>query len=238
MTTASNSGLTTREEWRVREVTEILERALAEDLGSGDLTTDATVPAPVEAAGTFLAQEVMVVAGLPVVERLFELLNPKMRFRALVEEGQLVSRGVLAEVRGDARALLRGERTALNFLQRLSAPAARARQHRAHLQVLEHREAGEHLAPLGDLADAEVADGVRFQPENGFLLEGNRPGSWLLYSRNAADERGLAGAVGADDGDDLALGHAERDAIERLRVAVVQIEIFHFQHQTSVSSPR
>jgi len=134
MTTASNSGLTTREEWRVREVTEILERALAEDLGSGDLTTDATVPAPVEAAGTFLAQEVMVVAGLPVVERLFELLNPKMRFRALVEEGQLVSRGVLAEVRGDARALLRGERTALNFLQRLSGIATLTRRYVARLE--------------------------------------------------------------------------------------------------------
>ena len=134
MTTASNSGLTTREEWRVREVTEILERALAEDLGSGDLTTDATVPAPVEAAGTFLAQEVMVVAGLPVVERLFELLNPKLRFRALVEEGQLVSRGVLAEVRGDARALLRGERTALNFLQRLSGIATLTRRYVARLE--------------------------------------------------------------------------------------------------------
>ena len=134
MTTASNSGLTTREEWRVREVTEILERALAEDLGSGDLTTDATVPAPVEAAGTFLAQGVMVVAGLPVVERLFELLNPKMRFRALVEEGQLVSRGVLAEVRGDARALLRGERTALNFLQRLSGIATLTRRYVARLE--------------------------------------------------------------------------------------------------------
>ena len=134
MTTASNSGLTTREEWRVREVTEILERALAEDLGSGDLTTDATVPAPVEAAGTFLAQEVMVVAGLPVVERLFELLNPKMRFRALVEEGQLVSRGVLAEVRGDARALLRGERPALNFRRRWSGPPPLPRRYVARLE--------------------------------------------------------------------------------------------------------
>jgi nicotinate-nucleotide pyrophosphorylase (carboxylating) len=128
------AGLATREEWRVREVTEILERALAEDLGSGDLTTDATLPAPVEAVGTFLAQEVMVVAGLPVAERLFELLDPKLRFRALVEEGQLVSRGILAEVRGDARSLLRGERTALNFLQRLSGIATLTRRYAARLE--------------------------------------------------------------------------------------------------------
>ncbi len=132
--TRNAAGLATREEWRAKEVTEILERALAEDLGSGDLTTAATLPAPVEAAGTFLAQEVMVVAGLPVVERLFELLDPKLRFRALVEEGQLVSRGVLAEVRGDARSLLRGERTALNFLQRLSGIATLTRRYVARLE--------------------------------------------------------------------------------------------------------
>jgi len=134
MSTAYNAGPTTREDWRAKEVTEILERALAEDLGRGDLTTDAALPAPVAAAGTFLAQEVMVVAGLPVVERLFELLDPKVRFRALAEEGQLVSRGVLAEVRGDARALLRGERTALNFLQRLSGIATLTRRYVTRLE--------------------------------------------------------------------------------------------------------
>jgi len=139
-----SAGLVQSLDWRSKEVTAILERALAEDLGAGlpaealakagDLTTDATLPDPLEAAGSFLAQEVMVVAGLPVVERLYELLDAKLRFRALVEEGQSVSRGVLAEVRGDARALLRGERTALNFLQRMSGIATLTRRYVTRLE--------------------------------------------------------------------------------------------------------
>lgn len=121
-------------DWRSKEVTDILERALGEDLGAGDLTTDATLPKAVQGAGSFLAQEVMVMAGLPVVERLFQLLDTGIRFRPLAEEGTLVSRGVLAEVRGDARALLRGERTALNFLQRLSGIATLTRRFVARLE--------------------------------------------------------------------------------------------------------
>lgn len=129
-TTDKPAGLSVAEgaDWRSKEITEILERALAEDIGAGDLTTAGTVPGAVEARGSFLANGVMVVAGLPVVERLFERLDPKLSFRALAAEGALVSRGVLAEVRGDARPLLRGERVALNFFQRLSGIATLTRR--------------------------------------------------------------------------------------------------------------
>lgn len=109
-------------------ITELLQRALEEDLGAGDLTTDAVFPDGVEAVGTFLAKESLVVAGLPVVRRVFELLDPGLRFRALAEEGALVNRGRLAEVQGDARPLLRGERVALNFLQRMSGIASLTRR--------------------------------------------------------------------------------------------------------------
>jgi nicotinate-nucleotide pyrophosphorylase (carboxylating) len=116
-------------DWRAPEITDILERALAEDIGTGDLTTEAVVPDAAPAAGAFIAKEALVVAGLPLAGRLFALLDPQVQFRALVEEGVLASRGVrLAEVRGDARALLRGERVALNFLQRLSGIATLTRR--------------------------------------------------------------------------------------------------------------
>lgn len=115
-------------DWRAKGVTQLLERALREDIGSGDLTTDAVLPEGVEALGRFLAKETLVVTGLLLVKRLFELLDAGIHFRPLVEEGALAGRGVLAEVRGDARALLRGERTALNFLQRLSGIATLTRR--------------------------------------------------------------------------------------------------------------
>lgn len=126
-------------DWRSQEVTEILERALAEDIGTGlpaealakagDITTAGVLPDRVEAVGRFLANEVMVVAGLLLAARLFELLDPIIKFRPLIEDGAQASHGtVLAEARGDARPLLRGERTALNFLQRLSGIATLTRR--------------------------------------------------------------------------------------------------------------
>ena len=59
-----------------------------------------------------------------------------------------------------------------------------------------------------------------------------------MHAGDGADERGLAGAVGADDGDDRALGDLERDAVERLRVAVEDIEVLDRQHQATASAPR
>ena len=92
-----------------------------------------------------------------------------------------------------------------HLVQRLLRAGARARQHGAHLEVLEHRQAGKDLAAFGDLADAEVADRVRLQARRcRGRLEADLAGARLLDAGDGADERGLAGAVGADDGDDLA----------------------------------
>jgi hypothetical protein len=81
---------------------------------------------------------------------------------------------------------------------------------------------------------------VRISAGDLAAAERDAPGARLLDARDGADERGLAGAVGADDGHDLALGHVERDRRERLRVAVVEIEVADLEHRrhSSVSSPR
>jgi len=121
-------------DWRSKEISQILKRALAEDIGAGDLTTDATVPEGLEATGSFLAKGALVVAGLPLAERLYELLDPGIHFTALAADGGLVARGALAEVRGDARILLRAERTALNFMQRLSGIATLTRRFALRLE--------------------------------------------------------------------------------------------------------
>ncbi|MEW6771171.1 MAG: carboxylating nicotinate-nucleotide diphosphorylase [Bacillota bacterium] len=105
---------------------ELVDRALQEDLGTGDLTTLGIVPEGVFARGVFLTREEGVVAGLPVATRVFRRLDPESEFRCRVEEGAKVAAGtVLAEVVGRARAVLCGERVALNFLRHLSGIATR-----------------------------------------------------------------------------------------------------------------
>ncbi|NQZ58779.1 MAG: carboxylating nicotinate-nucleotide diphosphorylase [Lentisphaeraceae bacterium] len=98
--------------------------ALAEDIGSGDATTLSTVPEGLMAKAVLLAKEDLICAGLPVAEKVFHELDNKAVFTALVEEGQFCEKGtIMAEITGHAQELLTAERTALNYLQRLSGIA-------------------------------------------------------------------------------------------------------------------
>jgi nicotinate-nucleotide pyrophosphorylase (carboxylating) len=108
---------------------EIVRRALEEDVRDGDITTDATVSPSQRARGLFLVKADCVVAGLEVAFEAFRLLEPAVRIEAHRRDGDSCSAGdEIAVVFGSARALLVGERTALNFLQRLSGIATRARR--------------------------------------------------------------------------------------------------------------
>ena len=103
---------------------EIIARALAEDIGSGDLTTTATVDAVAECRAEIVAKADGVIAGMPVAKTTFKTLNSGVEFEPLVREGAWVSEGtVVARVAGNARGILTAERTALNFLQRISGIA-------------------------------------------------------------------------------------------------------------------
>ena len=108
----------------LRSIDALLELAFAEDIGIGDITTEATVPPSQQGVGTIVAKSGGVVAGLPVAARVFDTLDATLSFRAFVNDGDKVVAGApLAEVRGSAKTILIGERTALNFLQRLSGIA-------------------------------------------------------------------------------------------------------------------
>ena len=108
----------------LRALDPLIELAFEEDIGIGDITTDATVPPTQMGVGTLLAKSEGIVAGLPVAERVFAKLDETLTFRGLVNDGDAVSRGTpIAEVQGSAKTILIGERTALNFLQRLSGIA-------------------------------------------------------------------------------------------------------------------
>jgi nicotinate-nucleotide pyrophosphorylase (carboxylating) len=102
---------------------ELVEGALAEDVGEGDLTTAAVVPEGARARARIEQKAPGVVAGLAVAEAVFERLGPELRFERRVDEGEWREGGPVAEIEGAAAPILTGERVALNFLGRLSGVA-------------------------------------------------------------------------------------------------------------------
>ncbi len=103
---------------------DIVRRALAEDLGTGDITSEATIPEALEAEAVVVAREPGVLAGLPVAAEVFSQVDPNLALRAEAADGQRLEAGSrVLRLRGRARSLLAGERVALNFLQRMSGIA-------------------------------------------------------------------------------------------------------------------
>ncbi|MBL7077867.1 MAG: carboxylating nicotinate-nucleotide diphosphorylase [Kiritimatiellae bacterium] len=107
------------------EVQDLIERALVEDVASGDATTLALVPEDTEVAAEIVARHDCVVAGNPVAAAVFRAVDERLAYEAVAEDGQAVAEGDrVAEIRGPARGILTAERTALNFLQRLTGIAS------------------------------------------------------------------------------------------------------------------
>jgi nicotinate-nucleotide pyrophosphorylase (carboxylating) len=112
------------------DIDRIVLAALAEDIGDGDVTTENTIPEDARLTGRFLAKESGVVAGVHVVWRTFALLDPRVELLVLIGDGVCVEKGqVIAQVSGPGRAILTGERVALNFLQRMSGIATATRRY-------------------------------------------------------------------------------------------------------------
>lgn len=110
-------------------VTQVIDIALNEDVGTGDITTETTIPADKKAFGRFIAKENMVICGLDVAELVFHKVDEAIEFKANCYDGDLVEKGfVIAEVSGNARNVLTGERTALNLMQRMTGVATRTNE--------------------------------------------------------------------------------------------------------------
>ncbi len=131
-------------DWKRAEI--LIKLALEEDLGdAGDATSNSVIPADLKAKAVLLCKEDCVCAGLPVAERVFKILDPGISWTSKAAEGELCRKGqVMAELEGPARALLTGERTALNFLQRLCGVATASRRYQdaagASCKVLDTRK--------------------------------------------------------------------------------------------------
>ncbi len=111
------------------ELQACIRRALEEDIGPGDVTTNAIVPPNARMKGQIIAKQAGIVAGLDVAAEVYRAVSDQVQFESCTREGARVdNRQVLAKVSGPARALLTGERTALNFLGRISGIATLTRQ--------------------------------------------------------------------------------------------------------------
>lgn len=111
-------------------LSEIIARSLYEDIGDGDITSQATIPAGLRYQGVFLVKATGVIAGLEVVRQTFTQVDERIRFTALAPDGGAVQPGdVVAEAEGPGRSLLTTERVALNFLQRMSGIATLTRRY-------------------------------------------------------------------------------------------------------------
>ncbi len=103
---------------------DLIDSALREDLSLGDITSEATVPVDRQATATMWAKQDGMVSGMKTARAVFARIDPSVTFEALVADGDRVARGMkLAVISGNARSILAGERTALNFIQRLSGIA-------------------------------------------------------------------------------------------------------------------
>jgi nicotinate-nucleotide pyrophosphorylase (carboxylating) len=114
---------------RFAEVDPIIEAALAEDMPAGDITSESVIPPRSFSRAVILAKEAGVLAGIDVARRVLAKIDPRVRFRKIFRDGQAFGPGdVLAEITGNSISLLKGERTALNFLQRMSGIATTTRR--------------------------------------------------------------------------------------------------------------
>lgn len=111
-------------DWKSEQIAQLIRQALEEDIGSGDATVAAVIPAGAQIKADILARQTLVCAGLPIAEEVLRMLDPEVRVSYTHNEGSFVEPGTqLLKIHGDAQAILSGERTALNFLAHLCGVA-------------------------------------------------------------------------------------------------------------------
>jgi len=158
----------------------LVELALMEDIGVGDITTDATVPENQLAKGEMLCKEAGVIAGLEVIALVFSYCDHSITVSPVVPDGNVVRPGqIVAQLDGDTRSLLRGERTALNFLQRMSGIATLTRRYveevaGTNARITDTRKTAPGLRVLDKLA-VRLGGGVnhRFGLDDMVLIKDN-----------------------------------------------------------------
>jgi nicotinate-nucleotide pyrophosphorylase (carboxylating) len=186
------------------DVQAIIGLALAEDIGRGDLTTEATVSPDAVASAEVLQKSPGVVCGLPVLVRVFSAVDPRVQVSQLADEGSFdARRRVVARIDGPAAAILTGERTALNFLQRLSGVATASRRASelvagTRARVIDTRKTTPGLRVLEKYAvRVGGASNHRAGLDDGFLIKENhiRAAGGITAAVHAAQKRAAPGQI-------------------------------------------
>lgn len=191
----------------------LIDVALAEDIGPGDLTSEALIPEGAHGTAEFLCKERMVLAGTLAATRTFVAVDPRCEVRFFVEEGRVIEAGtVFGRVEGPVRALLSGERTALNFLQRLCGVATLTRKWvdalgGSHLQLLDTRK---------------TIPGFRALEKAAVRAGGGRNHRFALYDGVLIKDNHLA-AVGSIE-TAIARAKARAPLLTKIEVEVVDLE--------------
>jgi nicotinate-nucleotide pyrophosphorylase (carboxylating) len=150
----------------------LIDRALREDIGDGDLTTAAVVPAGSRARGRIEQKAAGVPAGLRVAGAVFERVDPELRWRAHAKEGEWREGGLLAEVEGRAASILTAERVALNFLGRLSGVATATARYVKAVEGQSPPPGGRGLSPVRVLDTRKTTPGLRALEKEAVRLGG------------------------------------------------------------------
>ncbi len=107
------------------QIEEIVDRALAEDLGWGDATTKALIPSDQRGIASIMAKEEGILAGIDIAKKVFQRVDPALKVDVFIADGSQINPGsIIAKVKGNVASILKAERVALNFLQRLSGIAS------------------------------------------------------------------------------------------------------------------
>jgi nicotinate-nucleotide pyrophosphorylase (carboxylating) len=162
------------------KINRIIEEALLEDLGLGDVTTEATVGPDAVGRGEFLVKQTGVIAGLTVAAEVFQILDDSIRMKVFVADGSLIAGGsVAAAIDGPIAPMLKGERTALNLLQRMSGIATLTRTfvdavEGTRAKITDTRKTAPGLRALDKLA-VQIGGGVnhRFSLDDMALIKDN-----------------------------------------------------------------
>jgi nicotinate-nucleotide pyrophosphorylase (carboxylating) len=162
------------------EIRDVVARALGEDLGKGDITTDSLITGDRQGTGIIVAKKGGILAGIEVAGEVFRQVDPKLRVESILQDGAGLEPGAeIAKVSGGIAGILKAERTALNFLQRLSGIASETRRYVERVQglpvrIMDTRKTTPGLRPLEKYA-VTVGGGLnhRINLGDGILIKDN-----------------------------------------------------------------